>query len=67
MGTVILTYADQTEYLNHQNGWVVYRFSKSKRTFKIFAGPTRKDAPKPRLMKMKEIESDYDPNKNDGN
>ena len=67
MWTVILIYASQTEDLNHQNGWFVYRISKSKKTFKIFAGPTRKNAPKPRLMTMEEIESDYDPNENNGN
>ena len=28
----------------------------------MFTGPTRKEAPKPRLMTTEEIESDYDPN-----
>ena len=44
-GTVILTYADQTEYSNHSNGWVVYRMSESKLTFNILTGPFWKEAP----------------------
>ena len=39
----------------------------------MFTGPTRKEAhkprqeaPKPRLMTREEIDSDYDPNENDG-
>ena len=60
---VILTYADQTEYLNHRNAWVMYQ---RKITLNIFTGPTRKEAPKLRLKTTEEIESDYDPNENDG-
>ena len=67
MGTVIITYADQTECLNHRNVWVVYRVSKSETTFNIFTGLTGKEAPKPRLMTMEEIDSDKEPNENDGN
>ena len=29
-------------------------------------GPTREEAPNPRVMTTEEIDSDYDPNENDG-
>ena len=61
IGTVILTYADQTEYLNHRNGWAVYHISNTKTILKLFTGPTRKEAPKPRIMTTEEMDSDYDP------
>ena len=63
MGTIILVYADLTEYLNHRNGWVVFHISKFKITIDIFPGPTWKEPPKPKLMTIEEIDSDYDPNK----
>ena len=66
MGTVTLVYADETECLRYRNVWVVYHISKPKITFNIFTGPTRKEAPKPRLMTMEEIESDQDSNEDDG-
>ena len=62
IGTVIKTYADQTEYLIQWKSWVVQRFSKPKITYNFFTGPTPEEAPKPRLKSMVEISSDYDPN-----
>ena len=44
----------------------MYLISNTKITFILFTGPTRKEAPKPRLMTTEEIESDYDPKDNDG-
>ena len=66
MWTVIIAYADPTEYLNHRNVWLVYHISKAKLTFNIFTGSTRKEPPTPRPMTMEEIESDQDPNEDDG-
>ena len=66
MGTVIITYADQTEYLNHRICWIGYHISKTKITFNIFTRPIRIEAPKPRLMTIEEIESDQDPNDDGG-
>ena len=43
MGTVILVYTNQTEFLNHRNSWVMCHISKFKLTFNIFAGPTQTD------------------------
>ena len=67
MGTEILTYENQVKHLNHWNGRVVNRISKSEITFILFTGPTRKEAPKPILMTMEDIDSYYDPNENEGN
>ena len=66
IGTVIPTCLDQTEYLNHRNGWAVYPISNTKIIFILFTGPTRKEAPKPILMTREGIESDHDPKDNDG-
>ena len=66
MGTVLVVYVDQTEYLNHCNDLVVCHTFKPKLLFGIFKGLTRKEAPKARLMTMGEIESDQDPNEDDG-
>ena len=67
MGTVILADADPTEPLNHRNVWVVYHISKPKITVFTLTGPTRKEPPKPRTMTIEKIESDQDPNEDDGN
>ena len=32
----------------------------------MFTGPTRNEAPKPRVMTTEEVESDYDTNENNG-
>ena len=66
MGTVTLACADPTEYLNHRNVRLEYHISRIKLAFNIFTGSTRKEPPKPRLMTMEEIESDQDPNEDDG-
>ena len=63
-GMVILVYAGLIEYLDYRNGWLVCHISEYKIPFNIFARPTRKEPPKPKLMKMEEIDSDYNPNKN---
>ena len=62
VGLVILVYVGLTEFLNYRNVWVVCHISETRITFKVFAGPTRKEPPKPRLMTMEEVDSDYDPN-----
>ena len=62
VGMVILVYASLTEYFNHRNGWVVCHISEPRKTSNIFAGLTRKEPSKPRLMTMEEIDSVYDPN-----
>ena len=44
-GMVVIIYADQTEYLNHRKGSVVYRIFEPKLTINIFTRPTRKKHP----------------------
>ena len=66
VGTVIIIYQDQTELLNHRNGWVVCHISELKMKFIFFTGPTRIEPPKLRMMTMEEIESDHDTNDENG-
>ena len=66
MGTFLLVHAHKTKYLNQWNGWVVCHISKPKITFNTLARPTQKESPKPILMMMENIESDYDPNEDNG-
>ena len=58
METVILVSADQTDFLNHWNGCVVYVISEPKLTFKAFLAATAKEAPKSTITTMGEIDSD---------
>ena len=63
---VILAYADEAEYIESRNIWVVCHISKLKIKITIFTGPTRKAPPKPRLMTMEEMDCDQEPNEYDG-
>ena len=65
MGTVILAYADPTEYLNHRNDWVVYNISELQITFNIYWRRSKKST-KERLRTLEGIESYQDPNEDEG-
>ena len=61
---VILAYAGLTEHLNQRNAWVVCHICEPTITYTLITGPTLKESPrpKPRLMTMEEVDSNYNPN-----
>ena len=64
VGMIILAYANPVEFSKHRNGRVACHVSEAEMASHLYAGPSRKEPlrPKPRLVTMQEINSDYNPN-----